>query len=314
MRTRSLGKTGLRVSEMALGTWGLSGDAYGAVDAGDARRVIERALELGFTLFDTADAYGGGTMEKLLGEIVGAHPAVTIVTKGGTDRSTDPPRKRFDFDYVRACVQKSLKRLGRDRIDVYLLHNPSVDALLVDDAVGAMNDMKREGLIACWGVAAGDSEVARTAIQRGAEVIEIAYNLVCSIDLHRLAGEMMVARVGVLAHSTLAYGLLGGEWAAGREFPEGDHRSARWTRLELERRVQQLDALRYLVRGDVPTMRAAAVRFVLANNLVSSAVLGPRTVEQIDQLVREVGSGPLYLPDDDMSRLPSVLTRVGIAT
>jgi aryl-alcohol dehydrogenase-like predicted oxidoreductase len=299
---------------MALGTWGLSGDAYGPVEAADARRVIDRALELGFTLFDTADAYGGGAMEKLLGEALAPHPAVTIVTKGGTDRSTDPPRKRFDFDYVRASVEKSLKRLRRDRIDVYLLHNPSVDALLVDDAIGAMRDLKREGLIACWGVSAGDSEVARVAIERGAEVIELAYNLVHSIDLHRLAGEIMIARVGVLAHSTLAYGLLGGEWKPEREFPEGDHRSARWTKLELERRVQQIDAVRYLVRGDIATLRAAAVRFVLANNLVSSAVLGPRTVEQVDQLVREVGSGPVYLPDDELSRLPSVLSRVGIAT
>lgn len=299
---------------MGLGTWGISGDGYGAVDAAQARAVVERALELGFTLFDTSDAYGGGAMEKLLGEVVGPHPAATIVTKGGTDRTTEPPRKRFDLEWIRGSIERSLKRLGRDRIDVYLLHNPSVDALLVDDAIGALRDAKREGLVGVWGVSAGDSEVARTAIQRGAEVIELAYNLVHSTDLHRLAGEMMIARVGVLARSPLAYGLLAGDWSAQREFPEGDHRSQRWTRLELERRVQQLDALRYLVRGDVPTLRAAAVRFVLANNLVSSCVLGPRTIEQLDSLVREVGSGPVYLPDDELSRLPSVLSRVGIAT
>jgi aryl-alcohol dehydrogenase-like predicted oxidoreductase len=298
---------------MSVGTWGLSGDAYGAKDV-DARRVIERALELGVTLFDTADAYGAGAMEKLLGEIAGSHPALTIVTKGGTDRSTEPARKRFDYDYVRASIERSLKRLRRDRIDVYLLHNPSVDALLVDDAVAALGEMKRAGLIGAWGVSAGDSEVARTAIQRGAEVIELAYNLVCSVDLHRLAGEIMVARVGVLARSTLAYGLLAGEWTATREFDEGDHRRARWTKLELERRIEQMDALRFLVRGDVKTLRAAAVRFVLANNLVSSAVLGPRTVAQLDDLVREAGSGPVYLPDDEMSKLPMILSRVGIAS
>jgi aryl-alcohol dehydrogenase-like predicted oxidoreductase len=314
MRVRALGKTGLRVSEMSLGTWGLSGDGYGKVEAADARRVIERALELGVTLFDTADAYGGGSMEKLLGEVVGKHPAAVIVTKGGTDRSTEPARKRFEHDYIRKSAEKSLKRLGRDRIDLYLLHNPSVDALLVDDAVGVVGEMKKEGLIGAWGVSAGDSEVARTAIQRGAEVIEVAYNLVHSVDLHRLAGEIMIARVGVLARSPLAYGLLAGEWNATREFDEGDHRRERWTRLELERRLQQIDALRYLVRGDVPTLRAAAVRFVLANNLVSSVVLGTRTNEQLDQLVREVGSGPLYLPDDEMSKLPMILSRVGIAT
>jgi aryl-alcohol dehydrogenase-like predicted oxidoreductase len=93
-----------------------------------------------------------------------------------------------------------------------------------------------------------------------------------------------------------------------------DHRSERWTRLELERRIEQLDAVRYLVRGDVQTMRAAAVRFALANHLVTSAVLGPRSTLQLEQLVREVGSGPTYIPDHDLAALPRALARVGIST
>jgi aryl-alcohol dehydrogenase-like predicted oxidoreductase len=124
----------------------------------------------------------------------------------------------------------------------------------------------------------------------------------------------MVAGTGVLARSTLAYGLLAGMWTKDREFPEGDHRTQRWSKLELERRVGQLDAVRYLVRGDVLTMRGAAVRFVLANHLVTSAVLGPRTVLQLEQLVRETGSGPTYLPDEQLSSLSVALKRVGIAT
>jgi aryl-alcohol dehydrogenase-like predicted oxidoreductase len=282
---------------MSLGTWGLSGDAYGKVEAADARKVIERAVEIGFTLFDTSDAYGAGAMEKLLGEVLAPYPHVTIVTKIGTDRTTDPARKRFDADYLRAAAERSTKRLGRDRLDVCLLHNPSASAVTVGESADVLKELKKDGLVRHWGVAAGDSDVARAAARRGAEVIEI-----------------MVSRAGVLARSVLAHGLLGGGWDRTREFVEGDHRAQRWTRLELARRVGQLDAIHFLLHGEVRTLRSAALRFVLANSLVSSAVLGPRTVEQLDELVSETGMGPLYLPDEDMAQLPRELLRVGIDT
>jgi aryl-alcohol dehydrogenase-like predicted oxidoreductase len=314
IRARPLGKTGLVVSELSLGTWGLSGDAYGPVDATVAEKTIARALDMGFTLIDTADAYGAGAMEARLGRMLQGKRDVVVVTKVGTDRTTDPPRKRFDADYLRASVQASLKRLGRERIELLLLHNPSVDALVVGDATGTLADLKKEGTIGHWGVAAGDAEVGRAAIDKGAEVIEIAYNLVHSIDLHRLAGDAMVSGAGILARSTLAHGLLAGMWTQHREFAPGDHRAERWTKLELERRVEQLHALRFLVKGDVHTLRGAAVRFVLANHLVSSAVLGPRSVEQLEQLVRETGSGPRYLADEELSSLPRALSKVGILT
>jgi aryl-alcohol dehydrogenase-like predicted oxidoreductase len=299
---------------MTLGTWGLSGDPYGKVDAADAERVVARALELGFTTFDTADSYGAGRMEVLLGKMLKSRKEVLVVTKGGTDRTSEPARKRFDPDYLRGAVRRSLKRLGKGAIDLYLLHNPSADALVKGDATGALEDMKKEGLVRHWGVSAGDVEAARVGLEKGAEVIELAYNLLHSIDLHRLAGEIMVARAGVLARSTLNHGMLGGMWAKDRSFQEGDQRLDRWTRLELERRLEQLEAVRYLVKGDVHTLRAAAVRYVLANHLVTSAVLGPHSVEQLDQLVRETGAGPRYLSDDDLAALPRALQRVGIAS
>jgi aryl-alcohol dehydrogenase-like predicted oxidoreductase len=314
IRSRPLGKTGLVVSELSLGTWGLSGDGYGPVDAAECEKTVLRALEMGFTLFDTADAYGGGTMEVRLGKMLQGENAknAIIVTKVGTDRTTDPARKRVEPTYLRERAQLSLKRLGRERIDVLLLHNPSPEALLHGDSAAVLLEMKKEGLIGHWGVAAGDAEVGRAAIDKGAEVIEVPYNLVHGIDLHRLAGDAMVSGVGILARSVLAHGLLTGLWTKTRAFEAGDHREGRWTRLELERRVDQLNALRFLVRGEVQTLRGAAVRFVLANHLVSSAVLGPRSVTQLEQLVRETGSGPRYLPDEDLSSLPRALSKVGI--
>jgi aryl-alcohol dehydrogenase-like predicted oxidoreductase len=200
----------------------------------------------------------------------------------------------------------------RDRVDVYLLHSPSVAVVENGEAIDTLVELKREGKIGHWGISASDVAAGRAALRRGAEVIEVAYNLVHAADLHRLAGEIMVSGVGVLARSTLAYGLLAGAWAPGKSFPEGDHRAERWTTPEFNRRIEQLASVRFLVHGDVPTMRAAAVRFVLANNIVSCAVLGPRNVEQLEDIVREVGMGPIYLSDEDLMRIPRVLQAVGI--
>jgi aryl-alcohol dehydrogenase-like predicted oxidoreductase len=312
LHKRPLGKTGLIVSELAIGTWGLAGETYGPVDDGDAERVVRRAIDMGFSLVDTADAYGGGRMEALVGRVLKDHPDLVVVTKGGVDRTTNPARKCFAPDYLRASVERSLKRLGVDAIPLFLLHHPTPDALHAGEAVGVVEELKKEGKIRHWGVCVGDEDVGRAAVEKGAEVLELPYNLMHPSDLHRLSGDIMVAGCGVLARSVLAYGLLAGMWDKEKTFAEGDHRSDRWTRLELKYRVDQLDAVRFLVKGDVHTLRGAAVRFVLASHLVSSAVLGPRTVPQLEQLVRETGGGPRYLPDEDMRQLPRALDRVGI--
>ena len=314
MRKRPLGRTGLVVSELAIGTWGLSGDAYGTIEEADAELVLRRAFDMGFSLVDTCDAYGAGRMEQLCGKLAKEHPDLVIVTKGGTDRTTEPPRKCFAADYLRGAVERSCKRLGREALQVYLLHCPTYDTVHTGEAVDTMETLKKEGKIEHWGVSAGNEEVAREAIDRGAEVIELAYNLMHPIDLHRISGDIMVAGCGVLARSVLGHGLLAGAWTEERTFPEGDHRRDRWTRMEREHRLEQLDALRFLVKGDVSTLRGAAVRFALANHLVSAAVLGPRTKEQLEQLVRETGGGPRYLHDDDLRQLPRALEKAGIST
>ncbi len=314
MRTRPLGKTGLRVSELALGTWGLSGDGYGPVDDSEQERVLGRALEMGVSLIETSDAYGGGRMERHVGRAIAGLGEIMIATKAGVDRSTSPARKRFDAAYLRESVERSRKRLSRDSIDLYLLHNPQLSTLSGGEAIDTLLELKREGKIAHWGVSVGDIEVGRAALRKGAEVIELAYNLLHSSDLHRLAGEVIVAGAGVLARSTLAYGLLACNWPRDHEFGSGDHRADRWTKAEFGRRLDQVGAFRFLVQGDVPTMRSAAVRFVLSSSIVTSAVLGPRTVSQLEDVVREVGIGPIYLRDAALARIPRALEGIGIET
>lgn len=310
MRTRPLGNTGIEVSELSLGTWGIAGDGYGPVADVDADRVIDRALELGVDLFETADVYGRGSMERRLGVRL-PQGSARIVTKIGTDRDALPPQKRFELDYLRPAFERSRDRLRRDRLDVVLLHNPGASTMHKTEPFDFLKELKRLGGLSAWGVSAGSAEVARAAIRNGAEVIELSYNVFAFADLHSLASDVSRTGTGVLARSVLAHGLLAGEWSPDRSFPPGDHRAERWRPSELATRISQVDALRPAVTEPAVSLRSLAVRFVLSNLMVSSAVLGPRSVAQLDSLAQEAGSSPPYLRDTQLAELSARLRGVG---
>ncbi|PIE05418.1 MAG: oxidoreductase [Sorangium cellulosum] len=301
---------------MSLGTWGLSGDGYGPVSDGEASAVVERAVELGINLFETCDAYARGRMEERLGKLLeNSQEQTFIVTRVGIDLANEVgPKKNFDPLYLREAVNRSGERLRRNRVDVVLLHNPRASIVEQGEATGVLEELREAGLIGAWGVSTGSREVAMAAVESGASVVSVAYNLFYSHDLHVIAAEVAMRGVAVLAHSVLAYGLLVSHWGPERAFDEGDHRRNRWTPALLRKRIKQLEVVRNLVGGKVLTPRAAALRFVLSNSLVTSSVLGPRSTAQLDQLIREAGSGPPYLPDKALADLPTQLISVGIHT
>jgi aryl-alcohol dehydrogenase-like predicted oxidoreductase len=312
MRTRDLGTTGLRVSELALGTWGLSGDGYGTVEESEQDAVIDRALAVGITLFDTADTYAGGEMERRLGRRLPKGTEVSVVTKVGTSSQGTLLKKDFSPENLRISTERSLERLGRDRIDVLLLHNPSPKTLSRGEAVATMKEMVELGLAHTWGVSAGSPECSTEAAAAGAPVIELAYNAFHWRELSVIADSVREKKIGILARSVLAYGLLCGAWPTNKEFPTEDHRSERWTADELKRRIVQLNALRPSVYGNVQSLRSVAVRYVLANPLVSSAVLGPRKGAQLDQLVRDAGKERRYFPEGGLESLENRVRGIGI--
>lgn len=303
MRQRNLGNTGIAVSELGLGTWGLSGDGYGRVVEEDQDAVIQRALDLGITLFETADCYGKGAMETKLGQRLPSD--AVVVTKVGTDRDSKPNRKRFDAAFLKESVARCRERLKRDQLDVVLLHNPSTACVKRGEAADTMAALVAEGQLKAWGISAGSADVVTAALahREPPAVVQLAYNLVYSKDVAAVSAELESRQVGLLARSILGYGLLGGFWGVSRRFARDDHRLNRWTQDQLERRIRELTTLRSTVTLRVPSLRAIAVRFVLANPLVSSAVLGPRSVIQLDQLVRDSGGEPPYLDAESRQKL-----------
>ncbi|MET0790243.1 MAG: aldo/keto reductase [Polyangiaceae bacterium] len=304
MRTRPLGNTGLSVTELGLGTWGLSGDGYSPVAEADQDLVIDRALALGIRLFDTADSYAKGAMEARLGERLQGHPDAVIVTKVGTDREASPARKSFSAEFIRDSVARSRERQKRDVLDVVLLHNPSERSLERGEASAVLNELKESGSIRAWGASVEGVDAARAAIKQGAQVLELVYNAFHNRGLRQLGSEIREKQVGVLARSVLAHGLLCGQWQLDKEFAPSDHRADRWTGDDLRRRISQLNAVRPCVNGStVTSLRSAAVRFVLSSEDVSCAVLGPRSTIQLDQLLRDAGKEPPYLSNEALGAL-----------
>lgn len=311
MRLRTLGKTGIEISELCLGTWGLSGDGYGHVEEAEQDQVLERALALGINAFDTSDSYGKGAMESRLGRVLEGRAEAIVITKIGTDRSAVPPIKRFDSEHLRAAALASQERLKR-KLDVLLLHNPSTLSLRKPHVAETLNKLVEDGHVRFWGVSIGDAEIGRLAIEQGAQVLELAFNAFHPQDLAGVVSQAQEKQVGLIGRSVLAHGLLCGQWPSTKHFGAGDHRRDRWTPDDLIKRISQLSAVRPSVFGDVTSLRAVALRYALSETALSSVVIGPRSAVQLDQLLRDAGKEPPYLSEDARRALTRRLENVGV--
>jgi aryl-alcohol dehydrogenase-like predicted oxidoreductase len=312
VQKRALGATGLEVSALALGTWGLSGEGYGPVAESEQDSVIDRAVALGITLFETADCYAAGAMEKRLGARLPQGDKVTVATKIGTDHGATIPRKRFDKAFLKESAKRSRDRLKRERIDVLLLHNPSSEAVVRGEATEAVSELVEEGVARTWGVSVATPTAATAALIRDAPVLEIPHNAFHTTELFMIQEIIKDKKTAIIARSVLAYGLLCGGWPVSKEFPPDDHRSERWLGDELRHRITQLNALRPSVVGNVTSLRAAALRYVLANPSISCAVIGPRRATQLLELVRDAGKDAPYMSEEQVQMLEMRVRNVGV--
>jgi len=313
MRQRTLGATGIQVGEIGLGTWGISGEGYGRVDEVTARATLDAALDEGSSLVETCDAYAEGNVERWIGAAVKTRgrDKVVISTRIGIDRGAAPPIKRFTPAYLRAATEGSLRRLLVESVDCLVLHNPTISTLTLGEAWDALKTLKSEGKARAIGVSVSTLAQGAAALDLDPDVMVIPYNLYFPTVLHGLAGRLAAAKVGVIARSPLAYGLLADSWTASRRFDDDDHRAYRWGPADLAERLRQREELRSLVRGDVTTLRAAAIRYVLSNGLVSCAVPGARTPEQARENAHAADTLP-YLHPDDLASVGKLLAGLGI--
>ena len=309
MRQRRLGRTNLQVSEVGFGAWAIGGNkhghSYGPTDNAESLRAIARALDLGCTFFDTADLYGHGLSEKLLGQALEKQrQACVIATKVGGDFYHGPFRKNFDPDYIRFALEKSLERLRTDYIDIYQLHNPPLMMLERGAHYAMLDELKQEGKIRYYGVSVHDAYEGTMAIATGKpDVIQVAYNFLRQDpreDLFPLAQEH---DIGLVIREPLANGMLTGKYPATTTFGEGDMRTE-WPQEFLALQARLADKARFLATP-ARTLAQAALRFVLDAPEVSVVIPGVKTVEQA--LENLAASDLLALTADEHASIAALL-------
>jgi aryl-alcohol dehydrogenase-like predicted oxidoreductase len=303
----------MRVSEIGFGGWAIGGNAfgnsYGTTDDAVSKRAVLRALELGVTLIETADVYGHGHSEALIGAVLAewkGKPPV-VVTKGGVDfyRNDGTLEPNWTPFGIANAVEHSRERLGREALDVFLLMNPPVAEMERFRAWETLDALKQAGKIRAWGVSVEGPEDGVWLLENGipVDVIEVSYSIFFQgaiVDLLPMARQ---ARVGILAREPLANGFLTGKYGADTVFEEGDIRASlppEFTRAMVETAAR----LEFLAQKDVRTAAQAALRFALDEPGIACVVAGAKTQEQVEENVGASAVPPLTA--DERARIVEV--------
>lgn len=290
MHYRTFGRLGWQVSEMGYGMWGMAG--WTGSDDDQSMEALHRAVELGCNFFDTAFAYGEGHSERLLGDLVRAHPDQRLFTA-----SKIPPKNRkwpslpdsaldevFPADYIREYTHRSLENLGLDRLDLMQFHVWE-DAWAADERwQRACDDLKREGVVGGWGVSVNRWEpdnVLATLRTGQIDAVQVIYNIFDQAPedhLFPLAEELNVA---IIARVPFDEGSLTGTLTKESRWPEGDWRNTYFVPENLNATVDRVEALRPLVPPGM-SLPEMALRFILANPTVSTIIPGMRKPRHVE--------------------------------
>lgn len=299
MNYRALGDTGLRVSEIGFGTWGLGGDsggsiAYGPVDDATSRAALRCALEKGVNFYDTSDLYGFGHSEEILGKTFSTcRDQVIIASKGGF---VDAERQDFSVPHLRRAVEESLRRLRTDYIDLYQFHSPAVSVLREQpDALSLMNELKAAGKIRAWGFSARSPDEARIAVEEfSAPVVQVNFNLV---DQRAKSGGLFdlcqSRKIGIIIRTPLCFGFLSDPGVTQQEFDPADHRR-RWSPEQCRRWAEagsEFSAAFLPVPDQTPARMA--LRYCLSYPCVSTVIPGMLTPQHVED---NVGASRLGAP------------------
>jgi aryl-alcohol dehydrogenase-like predicted oxidoreductase len=225
MEQRILGRTGRPVSVIGLGTWQLGAD-WGNVSEADAMEVLRAAVESGVTFFDTADVYGDGRSERIIGRFLSgnAGQGVTVATKMG--RRVDQKEENYTLENFRAWTDRSRVNLGTDRLDLVQLHCPPTPVFSSDAVFDALDTLVAEERIAAYGVSVETSDQALTAIARpGVASVQIILNAFRRKPLDRVLPAAVAAGTAIIARVPLASGLLSGRYTRDTTFAANDHRN-----------------------------------------------------------------------------------------
>ena len=311
MHRRRLGRTGLEVSEIGYGAWGIGGVQWGGAEDDESIKGLNRAIDLGLNFIDTARAYGDGRSERLVGRVVRERSERVYVATKVPPKNLKWPAPAgvdvaevFPAEHVRRSVEASLESLGLDTVDLLQLHVWQDDWVGRGDWLEAVEDLRREGKIRWFGISINDHQPdnALRAIEAGvADTVQVIFNVFDQTPAERLLPACAEHDVGVIVRVALDEGGLTGRIRADTEFAADDFRRHYFgggRAAEVERRVDAICADLGIASD---RMAETALRFVLSEPAVSTVIPGMRSVRNVERNMA-VGDGR-GLPAEQVEKL-----------
>lgn len=308
----------MRVSEISLGTWAF-GSEWGEVSDEDSYAALNRAIDLGVNFLDTADVYGDGRSEQLIGRLLKERPGdeIFVATKAG--RRLDPHTSEgYDHENLSGFVERSLENLGVEAIDLLQLHCPPTDAYRHDSTFEALDRLQEDGKIKSYGVSVEKVEEARMALSYpGVKTVQIIFNIFRQKPAEEFFPLAEEKNIGILARVPLASGLLSGKMSADREFAPDDHRNFNregeafdrgetFSGVPFEKGLEAAEELKGLVPEGY-TLAQLALRWILMHPAVSCAIPGAKRPDQVEDNLAAAQMPPLS--DETMDRIREIYDR-----
>lgn len=296
MQYRELGRTGWKVSAVSFGAWAI-GSAWGTVDDTESLNALRRAVDLGVNFFDTADVYGDGHSERLLAQLKRERKEdIVVVTKAG--RRLDPHvASGYNRENLTAFIERSLKNLETDTIDLVQLHCPPTDVYYMPEVFGVLDDLVQQGKLRHYGVSVERVEEALKAIEYpGVQSVQIIFNIFRQRPADLFFARAQQLKVGILARLPLSSGMLAGKMTRSSTFSTDDHRQFNrhgeafdrgetFSGVDYDLALNVVEELRPLVPQGW-TMAEFALRWILMFDAVTCTIPGAKRPAQVEDNCR----------------------------
>lgn len=308
-----LGKTDLRISRIGLGANAVGGhNLYSQVDEALGKRMVEEALDLGINFIDTADSYGIGRSEELIGDVLAMDKSrrdkVVLATKGGNLKLPGGVSKHINKpEYLRSALEASLKRLRTDYVDLYYIHYPDGETPF-SESIGELVRLKEEGKIRAIGISNVTFDQLREANVEGhIDAVQMQYNLLDRAIEQDIIPYCLEHGISVVPYGPLAYGILGGKYTADFKLDPKDWRNRlKWFNDEscFRQTLQKVEALKVLAARKQTTVSNLALAWLLAQPGVDSVIPGGK---RPDQVAENAKACELNLDRDDLNEIERIM-------
>lgn len=323
MEYRAFGQTGIQISAIGIGCWEIGG-GYGSIEETDFIKAVNRALDSGVNCFDTAEAYGFGASERSLAKALGARrKEAVIATKFGVGYKDAPNFRDSSRARVAASIERSLKNLNTDYVDVYLVHWPDRNTPF-EETMRALDDLVKQGKVRAVGLSNfRPHEIEACMRARRVDAVQYCWNMFDRRMQKEIFPYCRENNIGVMAYGSLAYGMLTGTLSEESAFEKNDWRSRRGQMANLNlfqhlfgpdyflKNLRAVEELKAMAKRYGKSLPQFALRWTLSNSVVSTALAGCRNEREVDDNVGALGWS---ISDADMKEIDAIFARHGAIT